>query len=108
MTFSEEFNTAQEKAGDRKQTFYLHNAGTSLSFLQDGRGANQYFNFHFLTRTMTVTTGHSEGGVTVTPFSQIDREVLEFMHAKLVELGGHPPSLPKDDSLPSPIRKNNP
>ncbi len=108
MSLSEDFEHAQKSAGENSHPFYTGNAGTSLSFLQSGRGANHYCTFHFLTRTMTVTTGHGEGGVTVVPFSQLDREVLEFMHAKLVEMGGHPPVLPKDDSLPSPIRKNTP
>lgn len=108
MSLGEDFAKAVQKAGENSHPFYVANAGTSLSFAQSGRGASHYCTFHFLTRTMSLTTGSSEGGVTITPFSQLDREVVEFMHAKLVEMGGHPPALPKDDSLPSPIRKNNP
>lgn len=109
MSLSEDFAAAQEKAGTGSVTFYPANAGTSLSFQQAGRYSSHYCTYHFLTRTMTMSTGHNEGGITVVPFAQLDREVLEFMHAKLVELGGHPPALPQADGTPlSPIRKNNP
>ena len=96
-TLAEEFTTAQERSGKNIE-FHVYNAGTSLCFYQESRGVYQYCTYHFLTRTMNVTSGNHDGGVTVVPFAQLDREVLEFMRDKLIELGGHPPALPPVDS----------
>lgn len=40
-------------------------------------------------------SGDGEHYGTVTPFSQLAPQTLEFMHARLVELGGSPPPLPE-------------
>ena len=42
----------------------------------------------------TVYGGYNQGGVAVTPFSQVDRDTLIAMRDKLVELKGNPPELP--------------
>lgn len=38
----------------------------------------------------------SNGGLSVTPFSQLDRETLIEMRDKLIELKGNPPELPPE------------
>jgi hypothetical protein len=44
----------------------------------------------------------------MTPFAQMDREVLVMMRDKLVELGGQPPELPAEaPANPAPPRKFN-
>jgi hypothetical protein len=50
--------------------------------------------YDFLGRTLITQNGSSRSSPQVTPFSQLDRESLEFMHAQLVKLGGKPPALP--------------
>lgn len=50
-----------------------------------------------------------EGGQNVTPFAELDREVLVAAHDALVELGGKPPALPPEAStLNKPLRGLNP
>jgi hypothetical protein len=53
-----------------------------------------YNHYDFLQRVLLVSTGYHDGGAQATPFSQLDREFLEFVHAKFIELGGKPPALP--------------
>ena len=92
MSFQEEFNASgAADSGLYSVRFDKLDSGVSLSLYQSGH----YSYFHFVTRTMSV---HSSHGLAVVPFSQLDREVLEFMHAKLVEMGGRPPALPAADS----------
>lgn len=59
-----------------------------------------FYNFNFLLRLLEIRvgTGSSSGGVSivVVPFKDIDREVLEEMRNKLIELGGTPPHLPEE------------
>jgi hypothetical protein len=59
-----------------------------------GSGSTTYLKYDFLARILIVVTGSSEGGRQVVPFSQIDRESLEFFRAVLIEKGGKPPALP--------------
>lgn len=49
--------------------------------------------YDFAARLLISRTGGA-GGQMVTPFSQLDREVLEAHRDKLIELGGKPPELP--------------
>jgi hypothetical protein len=64
--------------------------------------------YDFVGRTLITQTGSTGSSASVTPFSQLDRESLEFMHARLVKLGGKPPALPLRDeekarpTLPKP------
>jgi hypothetical protein len=49
------------------------------------------------------------GGHVVTPFADLDREVLVAARDKLVELGGQPPQLPPEAwTLNKPLRGLNP
>jgi hypothetical protein len=52
-----------------------------------------------LRQTMTYSYGTPVG---VTPFSQVDREVLETMRERLIRLGGHPPELPAVGDVQAP------
>lgn len=66
-----------------------------------------YMTYDFLQRVMISRTDESKGGAAVTPFSQLDREVLSVMRDKLAEMGGKPPELPPEDAplrLPKPLK----
>jgi len=54
-----------------------------------------YSKYDFLQRLLFVSSGNS-GGTNAIPFSQLDRESLEFFHAQLIEKGGKPPKLPDE------------
>jgi hypothetical protein len=62
--------------------------------------------YDFLTRQMVMIGSYSVASngrrgaapLGTIPFSQIDREVLECMRDKLIELGGNPPELPSADA----------
>lgn len=62
-------------------------AGIQLSI---GVGS-YYYTYNFLTRTMACIFGQ---GVACIPFSELDRETLEAMHAKYIERGGKLPLPP--------------
>lgn len=50
-----------------------------------------------------------EGGQKITPFADLDREVLVAAREALIELGGKPPALPAEPStLNKPVRALNP
>ena len=101
MDLSKAFNNAQY-AATNKTPFVL-------DLYVETRAGSMYNSFDFLTRNMFTRSGSSEGGVTVTPFSQLDREVLVAMRDKLVELGGQPPELaPEAPTLNKPQRGLNP
>lgn len=51
-----------------------------------------YF-YDFSAKVMVTSTSNSEGGYAVTPFSQLDQEMLKTYRDALIELGGHPPEL---------------
>lgn len=71
----------------------------------------QTYHYDFQQRLLTTlyTYGSGLGGVTTTPFSQLDREVLVEMRDKLVELGGKPKELPPEaPTLNKPARGLNP
>lgn len=71
----------------------------------------QKFFYDFQQRVLTTiyTYGSEAGGITTTPFSQLDREVLVDMRDKLVELGGKPRELPPEQpTLNKPLRGLNP
>lgn len=99
MAFSETFNSASSDVTFRKDS------DAQLSFFQSSHAGTLYYTYNFLTRTMSCVTGHSHGGVTVIPFSQLDRETLQAMHTKLCDIGGCPPDLPATNGALSPIRK---
>jgi hypothetical protein len=53
-----------------------------------------YTIYDFAARVMYTRTGSSDGGISVTPFDQMDRESVGFFHQKLKDLDGNPPPLP--------------
>ena len=67
-----------------------------------------YISLDFMTRTMISRTGYGDGGLAVTPFSQLDRDMLIDMHDTLTELGGKPPALPPETpSTQAAVKKFN-
>lgn len=67
-----------------------------------------YMIYDFVSRVLISQSSSTGGGAAnVTPFSQLDRESLEFMHAQLVKLDGKPPALPpeKDEDARTPLAK---
>lgn len=107
MTHADDFNTAAEKyAGDNSDTFTKDNE-VQLSVTQPGDYYAAVYKFNFLTRMVLCNAGvyEKKSGMEFIPFSQLDREVLEFMRDKLIELGGHPPALPAKEGTRSLITK---
>lgn len=98
MSLKEEF----KKADDRKSYYKLDDA---VLCVQQSAYCTRYYYYDFLARILTVHSGSSDGGANVIPFSQLDRESLEFMHDKLIELRGKPPALPEEN--PSPFLKQD-
>lgn len=73
-------------------TLRVHNAGI-------------YSYYDFAQRQRTAHTNP----VLITPFAELDRDVLTAARDKLVELGGRPPQLPPEAStLNKPVRGLNP
>ena len=71
-------------------------------------GNTTYLAFDFMARIMLARTGSGDGGLNVTPFSQLDRDMLIEMRDKLVELKGNPPELPPEaPGAQAPSRKFN-
>ncbi|MDP2206858.1 MAG: hypothetical protein Q8K65_11190 [Alphaproteobacteria bacterium] len=66
----------------------------TLSVRLSTNAATIYNIYDFVGRTLITQNGSTGSSPVVTPFSQLDRESLEFMHAQLVKLGGEPPALP--------------
>ena len=69
--------------------------------------ATVYMTYDFVGRVLITQSGNTGSSAQATPFSQIDRESLEYMHAQLVKLNGKPPALPaeKDDDARTPLAK---
>ncbi len=91
MSLSHIFNDDLYKATKENDMILMVRSGTVS---QRTFFATSYYDFglrHVLTST--------RGGVSVTPFSEVDRDVLETMHAKLTDLGGHPPPLPASETV---------
>lgn len=80
-------------ASNNRYTIEKH-CEVTLAVRISTNGSTIYNTYDFLGRTLITQTGNSGSSPVVTPFSQLDRESLEFMHAKLVKLGGEPPALP--------------
>ncbi len=95
--FQDEFSAAA------KGLYFNKDSAVQLSLGDYTPSADRhYYSYNFLTRTLAVTW---KNGVSVVPFSQLDPETLACMHAKLVELGGTPPSLPPTPAGFGLIRK---
>lgn len=67
-----------------------------------------YQAYDFAARLLMVRSGGSDGGLSVTPFSQLDREVLEAYRDKLIALHGKPPALPVVEDQPQIFSKLKP
>lgn len=80
-----------------------------LDLYYSSHGGSVYIAVDFITRTMVTRNSYGDAGVVVTPFSQLDRDVLIGLRDKLVELGGTPPELPAEaPTPPAAPRKFNP
>ena len=64
----------------------------SVRYNAGGYGNNLIYDFN----ARVLISRASNGGVSVTPFSQLDRETLVEMRDKLIELKGNPPELPPE------------
>ncbi|TAL28961.1 MAG: hypothetical protein EPN97_13975 [Alphaproteobacteria bacterium] len=73
----------------------------SVRYNAGGYGNNLIYDFN----ARVMISRASNGGVSVTPFSQLDRETLVEMRDKLVELRGNPPELPPEAPAAQPSAK---
>lgn len=87
MSLADEFN---ENGYGRKINDFVLGVSYGLS---PSSSTSTYFQYDFMARLLTTRTGSSDGGITVTPFSQLDAESLEHLRNRLVDLGGKPPAL---------------
>ncbi len=79
-----------------------------LSLYYSAQGGSTYISFDFLTRTMVTRNSYGDAGLVVTPFAQLDRDMLIDMRDTLVDMGGTPPELGPDPSAaPAQPRKLN-
>ena len=103
MSFSEDFNSVSNRFDFTKDN------DVQISVSQPGVYYPANYRYNFMTRTLLYSGGAGssdiKAGVAVIPFSDLDPEVLEAMHAKLVKLGGKPPSLPENVGKRSLIDK---
>lgn len=100
MSLAEEFN--DNNYGRKVNDFVL-----SVSYnLSPGSSLSTYFQYDFMARILTSRTNGSDGGIVVTPFSQLDSESLEHLRSRLIDLGGKPP--PLSPTLNKPQRGLNP
>lgn len=68
-----------------------------LTITESGSYLNEiHTTYDFAQRVMFTHNTRLDGGTNATPFSQLDREVLEAARDRLVDLGGDPPGLPSD------------
>lgn len=70
-----------------------------------------YMIYDFVSRVLISQSGGTGSGApSITPFAQLDRESLEYMHAQLVKLDGKPPALPaeKDEDARPALAKPRP
>ncbi|MEZ0225149.1 MAG: hypothetical protein ACAH83_11390 [Alphaproteobacteria bacterium] len=65
-----------------------------LSVRYDAGGVSNSLIYDFNARILLARASY--GGLSVTPFSQLDRESLIEMRDKLIELKGNPPELPPE------------
>lgn len=109
MSYSEDFSRAAKRCEDNGLTFERVN-DACLAYTAEYSNVTTVTFYDFLARTVTTVVEVSSGNDTshIQAFAAVDAETLAYMRDKLAEMGGNPPPLPKDDSVPSPIRKNTP
>jgi hypothetical protein len=79
-----------------------------LSLYYRAHSGGTYISFDFMTRTMVTRNGYNDAGLVVTPFSQLDRDMLINMRDTLLEMGGKPPELaPEEPSVTLTGKKFN-
>lgn len=100
MSLAEDFN--DNNYGRKVNAFVL---GVSYT-LNPSTSTSTYYQYDFMARILTTRTGGSDGGIVVTPFSQLDAESLENLRSRLIDLGGKPP--PLLPTLNKPQRGLNP
>lgn len=89
MSLKDQFNS---KYPARMENDYV------LSMNYTTNAGSTYIAVDFMTRTMVTRNGHGDGGVAVTPFSQLDRDMLINLRDTLIEMGGKPPELAPEAS----------
>lgn len=98
MSLKDQFNGAYCA---RKDNDYV------LGLYYSAQGGSTYMSFDFMTRTMVTRNSYGDAGLVVTPFSQLDRDVLINMRDTLIELDGKPPELaPEASAAPAPRKFN--
>ncbi len=98
MSYKEEFATiaALHPHNSKLEGHHIKNTAprftaASVCVLEISDQSSIVRRFDFLLRIVIVKYGEALHSI---PFGQLDREVLEAMHAKLTALGGTPPALP--------------
>lgn len=76
-----------------------------LTYSQTGDGPTVYFAYNFLTRALVISNNEDGTGGTTKLFKDVDREILEAMYQKLIDLGGQPPPLALSDAERSVANK---
>ncbi len=100
MTYKDDFArcaaaTKTDRHGRTSPDMYtLKNSSYALSVFYDNGPCITY---DFLNRMMITTYGSEMKFVL---FKDLDREILEAMRDKLIELGGTPPAMPETDPRP--------
>lgn len=91
-----------------RDSFANANAHKEAPYVLRMNNGSVYTYYDFMQRMVFV---HITGGHTMTPFSQLDHEVLEAAREQLIKMGGKPPALPDvqpaSPAAPQP-RKFNP
>lgn len=107
MAHAEDFNASAEKYAGKNSSKFTKDNEVQLSVTQPGAYYDAIYKYNFLTRMVLCNAGlyEKKAGIEFIPFSQIDRDVLEAMHAKLKKLGGSPPPLPDVSGTRSLITK---
>lgn len=109
ISYADHFNTETRR---RDESVYKEYAGSSnykttltphgQYVLVVGNNSEVTHRYDFLNRTMTISAKssfHGDFAVAGFMFDQLDREVLETMHQKLIDLGGNPPPLPEEKGV---------
>lgn len=91
MTLKDAFNSSNYE--------FSRMNSTSLRVRSASTGINYFYDFG-----LRIVSARYNEGLSIQPFSAIDRDTLIELRDKLVELGGKPPELPREDK-PAPQAK---
>lgn len=92
MPHSEDFAAAAAKSGSK-----FTKIDSAVLCCKTTAALDMYHYYDFINRTLLVRVEQKEH-INIVHFRDIEPEVLGFMHARLVELGGNPPPLPVSDA----------